>query len=1122
MAKLVTLCLLLPLCAFGALNTPTNFRTVTSDFYDVDGLPGYILAQLKWTDNNTAETAYEIHISTNGTTFFLYATTAANAEGFDTALVPWTSNRWFKVRAVSLTDSSSFTVATNILGVMPPAGIAGSGVDATHVTISWQTAGPSTNASGAYVTGYKVYQDTNANFNTADLRSYSVAGQDRTSTNINFSFVSGMYYYFMVVAVCPTGEGLPIDKPLYYVRVAPNGPPSAPTYISEHMDGTAGEAVVLLDDTALNRAANGWIWRSRTNGASAWTTNSSPESGVTRQTWTASGLVGGFVYTNEVYASNSAGLSAATSWTFIPPATPSGTWHTFYVSTNTLGNGNFTGTNWANAWSGPNAINWSLLSGGDVVYLDGGASGLTYSNYLVTFQNGTYANRITIKTATNSSHNGLVTIAGQVVWKSDYVTIDGARDPSITNGYKGGITNNINLRVLVNATADPGIYMYHTVGTVGKWMETTGSGSPITTEGEGAGVQYGDFNGPTNAELAFIYIHDVYGNAVLGNVNSGYIGFGNILIHHVLMDRWHNNMMGGLGSSDIYNCWTLEGWKGPGVAHPDGPEGSPTYTRFWNCDFWNASPPSGNALNIGMSEDGQLYHDFAMVNCIFGQDEGDQALLLGHQGTPDNITISNCLVANNTFISRTGAVTFSFVPGSVNNWTGKVVNFYNNIFHTVTGSGGAALFSSGRLRYGSEADFGLDYNVMGGNSKVLLYRTNNADAVAGVNTFTTAEQFDAWSSRYHSNSSATPYFVSPWTHNVSLYGLDTNAIDQGTNLSSFSALIPAITNDINGAVRGENGRWDVGAYEYDHSLKMWWDFEQYSNCAGCIVTDMSGNTNNGVTVTNRFTDSFTDQTNYAPGIVTGRTGTNAVNFQLLGTNRNWVVYAENLGYNMGQWLGITNWNGISPLTNGTWMCWYMETNTAGPGDATLWGGGWINSPGDDNTWDVSRYNYDNLTFTEFTNSNRRAGSSVPNMIASNVWCHVAFSWNATNNSLQCYTNGVLAQSNTLAAPYLHLADNGVHNVIVGGSTHGGSYQLGDDQFPNNGWFAGYMDDLRIYNRELSATEIASIVNGGGSAPAASGGGGGGGGGTGGDGALAKRGQGKLKVRSVSTGGRFFE
>ncbi len=1073
--------------AQATVNPPTNLRPLGSEFYD--SAAGFVVAELKWDDAFNDQIGFHIYISTNGSTYYLFGNATASGRTFDSAAIPWVSNRWWQVTAYSATEESTPCTAIELTGIMPPGNLGGSTANSTHMTVTWATAGPQ--APPLTITGYKVQQDTVATFDSGGLVNYSVPDPARTSTNINFAFSAGVIYYFRALSTCLAGDSVPMDKPISYIACAPNGPPTAPRFGAELMDQNLNEARVVIYDTSLNRT--GWKWETSVNGGATWTQQLATESGVPQQVWFQSGLAGGIQVSNRVTATNSSGASAYLEWTFIPPATTTGgPWTHYYVSTNGYGNGAFTGTNWANAWPGFGAINWSALNPDDVVEIDGGTAGITYPCGLVSFTGGTFGHPITVKVSTNATHNGHVTVNGQIGWKSDYVTVSGSRNDSYVISAVKNVMDNIGLSVVGDASISSAFDLYHCVGNRLLWCEGYNTGNPTSSEGEGAAVTYGGFNGPTNSEIAYCYLHDAFGNAVLGNVNAGYFSFGGISIHHNWLERYHNNYMGGLGSSDVYNNWTEEGFKAPGVAHPDGPEGSPTYTRMWNNLWCNICPESGNAINLGISQDNALYHDCAIVNNVLVQDTGFGHLdfVIGHQGVPDGVTISNLIIAGNTIVSRDNYATISFVAGSANNWTLTNVVVANNLIWSGAAAGGAGAFSTGRLRYpDGETSVLFDYNVCAGFGKLIVYRTNNLDAVNGVFAFNTAELFNAWSSRYKSNSSASPYFTLNQPHNLSVYAISSNTVDCGTNLSFYSYLIPAITNDINGSPRGQNGKWDVGAYEYDPSLVLYLDFETFTNGPGSYVQDMSGNGNHAYSVTN-YTIVSSDS-NYCPAVVTGARGNYAGGWRLHGTNEQWQVYHENLGYQIGDWLYLKTFNKLDLLTNGTWATWAMYTN-AGFGDGTFINAGWLDT---DYSWDVSRYDSENQRLLTITGGTRRTvvGFSADPV---NVWNHYAVTWNATNNVAVSYFNGVAVQTNTVVVPYFKIQVNGgTRNIMFGCISHGGSPTLGtgvpvtpDDQFPNDGWFAGYMDEIRLYNRDLGPSEVYGLYSGG--STAASGGTGG--------------------------------
>ncbi|HEY1174034.1 MAG TPA: LamG domain-containing protein [Verrucomicrobiae bacterium] len=96
------------------------------------------------------------------------------------------------------------------------------------------------------------------------------------------------------------------------------------------------------------------------------------------------------------------------------------------------------------------------------------------------------------------------------------------------------------------------------------------------------------------------------------------------------------------------------------------------------------------------------------------------------------------------------------------------------------------------------------------------------------------------------------------------------------------------------------------------------------------------------------------------------------------------------------------------------------------------------------------------------NLNSSSGSAAANaagawMFASNVWMHVAHT--RTGEDYKTYINGRLVSDVRYAVP---------------SSTSFSSFTIG--QVENANWFQGTLDDIRIYNRALSATEVKALHN----------------------------------------------
>jgi hypothetical protein len=79
-------------------------------------------------------------------------------------------------------------------------------------------------------------------------------------------------------------------------------------------------------------------------------------------------------------------------------------------------------------------------------------------------------------------------------------------------------------------------------------------------------------------------------------------------------------------------------------------------------------------------------------------------------------------------------------------------------------------------------------------------------------------------------------------------------------------------------------------------------------------------------------------------------------------------------------------------------------------------------------------------------------------LPTNVWSHVATTWDGT--TLRLYVNGAQVGSRAVAGTLSTTSDP----LRIGGDATWGEY------------FAGTIDEVRVYNRALSAAEIQSDMN----------------------------------------------
>jgi hypothetical protein len=90
-------------------------------------------------------------------------------------------------------------------------------------------------------------------------------------------------------------------------------------------------------------------------------------------------------------------------------------------------------------------------------------------------------------------------------------------------------------------------------------------------------------------------------------------------------------------------------------------------------------------------------------------------------------------------------------------------------------------------------------------------------------------------------------------------------------------------------------------------------------------------------------------------------------------------------------------------------------------------------------------------------------------VAANIWSHIAITYDRLNNEAKTYVNGVL--DSTTLIPGVGDGDLAWSDAMLGGGfmTIGGS---------RDNTFMGKMDDVRIYYRVLSQSEIALFAENG--------------------------------------------
>lgn len=231
----------------------------------------------------------------------------------------------------------------------------------------------------------------------------------------------------------------------------------------------------------------------------------------------------------------------------------------------------------------------------------------------------------------------------------------------------------------------------------------------------------------------------------------------------------------------------------------------------------------------------------------------------------------------------------------------------------------------------------------------------------------------------------------------------------------------------------------------DSSLVMHLSFD--NDLESGLVLDVSGHGNHGM----RYSE-----TNW-PSAATGPDGSQAGRF----------TRYDSL---FGDYVGVPYSPSLDRLTSGTILVWaYMTTNSYGA--TALLDAAW-NEHG---AWVMGRnYAFD----TKFTVLGATGSEHVvvyPDYTRNSDtggWHYYGVTWNGDN--FIGYFNGLPISTNTQAG-VPELIIGGKHRwIAVGCRHHDGTPEWGDDAFPNNGWMGGWMDDVRIYNRALSSTEILAL------------------------------------------------
>lgn len=793
---------------------------------------------------------------------------------------------------------------------------------------------------------------------------------------------------------------------------------------------------------------------------------------------------------------------------------------TWYVDVN-AGGATHDGLAWATAWTNLTAI--AGVNAGDTIEISQGTYLYAY-NSPFTMPAGTSGNPVILKHSRAVGHNGLVEIQSHFS-KPHWTEIDGAIQDNyetnlITAWDTAKITNNIGIYVNgtvnnVDGNGGSAIYMSgaDVQHNVTKWCLIQPPVGPA--DQSRYGLVYTSGNNIDGIEVAYCLFTNVYDFGVLANQND-HTGFGGWSVHHCLQmysdPVCKNGELVSAGSGlDCYNniinrfplvnCgeqdnFQIGGWfriynniiyaGGNSTMQSETSSGTNTYNHaFFYGNLIIPTETNSPAQTTG----GSLQFNTLGYDNTGGQWDSRAKALAAYGGS--NVFLTDFRFFNNTIICGNGTTT----PNSFLSFLNKEVSggIYTNGINMVVPTNGVLVYNN--LVYGTNNEaIGLypGYNGEGGDGgyrydtngmvvdhnifSTITYASNNL-----LRTFNTVAAFNAFSG-YANNRGTMPSLA-----NVPGYDFrPVSGAGGGKDLSDYATNMPGLLTDLYGAPRGSAGTWSIGALEPSglvvHLLSNgadtnWATTGIITNTAGVTGTKGYGvrfSATNWVTLTNGANGPWTNS--YAAHW--------------------WPSYQVQQGaetHSYGSYIAITNLTDIQFLTNATICFWSHRDTNSYNATVAIGNMGTAQTGTLSNSWDIAcdgenyrfRLGWPGLDNLGHVTNLVYFPIQVPNQFNETNWTHYAVVIQCPSNQVVGYYNGTAYATNNLCGvPYLRsdYSDQSTPWLGIGVNPHGGTPQMdytgpGTDMFPNNGWLGGDMADIRIYNRALSAAEVASIYTG---------------------------------------------
>src|SRR3989339_615542 len=523
------------------------------------------------------------------------------------------------------------------------------------------------------------------------------------------------------------------------------------------------------------------------------------------------------------------------------------------------------------------------------------------------------------------------------------------------------------------------------------------------------------------------------------NWNSGAIHIGHLtgaLIHDITINenggfgiKGTDMLAGGgyLKGVKIYNCVinvpkTDPYWVGDASIE--------LWNMYDNCEIYNCTVNNWFSLVAGNKGAGQysikVYNNSLILPSGGGQKEaievGASDMIMSENYIEGfgscfghwNATISNVIFNNNIVYKCSGGGVYICPEGR----TATNIYFYNNVFDLSNGS--ADFFVLGGNTNASNVRIRNNILIGSGSNRDIYYQPQASHMLSSY--FTNNIRYNVVSGNYtagdftvNNNINSNPSIIGIGYRRYTYYTLQSNSpcIDAGVSITGFT------TYYIGAAP-------DIGRYEYGDTalptgeLAGEWHLEEN---IGTTASDTSGNNNNG-TLTN------------SPQWVTGITG-NALQFN--GIN-NYVSVANSASLDIKDALTISVWAYPTRIP-------VMHDDMVSKDDriGVRWDGAnlrpafifKIDDGGNNWRWVIS-----------------------PDVVSLNAWVHIVavYDKNGGANNMKLYVDGVQKAVGT----YTDTIESTTNPLTIG-------------RYSNRN-FQGIIDEVKIYNRALTASEVLSEYN----------------------------------------------